>query len=413
MSTRRHDAARDAARRSVGRYGGSVNHSIGRYCDYLRSALRQDRRPLGVFLGAGAPMAVRVAGEPLIPDIDGLTRVVRRHLKGKSREVVEAAAEQVQGDINLEGLLDYLRRLAAVPGPEPVRGFDRAVVERADQDICALISAKLTVTLPESNTPFHSLALWSRSAQRHAPLELFTTNYDLLLEQALESMEVPYFDGFAGGVRPIFDLHAVEEDQLPVRWVRLWKLHGSINWVQDSLTSAIVRTAASDGREKTLIYPSHLKYDQSRRQPYLVLLDRLRGFLRQPSAVLVTCGFSFRDEHINDVLGQAMRANPTASVQALMFGSLDEYTEALRLAGRTPNLSLLARNGAVVGSRRGDWDSDAADEEQGNFPYGDFARFGELLLTVMGAVLPDNSARVAAAASDSLGADSGMDVAIQ
>ncbi len=31
-----------------------------------------------------------------------------------------------------------------------------------------------------------------------SPIELFTTNYDLLLEEALEDEEIPYFDGFVG-----------------------------------------------------------------------------------------------------------------------------------------------------------------------------------------------------------------------
>jgi hypothetical protein len=200
------------------------------------------------------------------------------------------------------------------------------------------------------------------------------------MEQALEVREVPYFDGFVGSHRPAFDLHAVEEDRLPDRWVRLWKLHGSVNWSMSSV-GAVLRCPSTDPSDRTLIYPSHLKYDQSRRLPYLALLDRLRAFLRQPSAVLVSCGFSFRDAHINEVVGQALRANPTASVQALLYGSLAEYPEAVELACRTSNLSLLAHDAAVVGAQQDTWTS---TNSAGTFTLGDFGAFGKLLLDLVG-----------------------------
>lgn len=362
-----------------------MGHDLDRHTEYLRAALQQDRRPLGLFLGAGTPMAVHINGAPLIPDIAGLTAAVRTSLPGRSGEVVESAFKQLDASsgppATLEHLLDYLRRLSAIPGSDLVRGFSHADVDDADAAVCAVVRSRLDVTLPAAGTPYHAIAMWSRAAVRHAPLEVFTTNYDLLMEQALEVSEVPYFDGFAGSHRPAFDLHAVEEDRLPDRWIRLWKLHGSVNWSMTS-AGAVVRCASNDLSDRTLIYPSHLKYDQSRRLPYLALLDRLRAFLRQPSAVLVSCGFSFRDDHINEVVGQALRANPTAAVQALLYGPLADYAEAVALASRTPNLSLLADDAALVGAQQDTW---ASTSGAATFALGNFSAFGELLLDLVGA----------------------------
>lgn len=361
-----------------------MGHDLDRHVEYLRAALQQDRRPLGLFLGAGTPMAVRVGGAPLIPDIAGLTEAVRSDITGSAGKVIEAAFQQLDPPdgppATLEHLLDYLRRLSAIPGSDSVRGFTHAEVDDADVAVCGVVRSRLDVTLPPAGTPYHAIAMWARAAVRHAPLEVFTTNYDLLMEQALEVREVPYFDGFVGSHRPAFDLHAVEEDRLPDRWVRLWKLHGSVNWSMSSV-GAVLRCPSTDPSDRTLIYPSHLKYDQSRRLPYLALLDRLRAFLRQPSAVLVSCGFSFRDAHINEVVGQALRANPTASVQALLYGSLAEYPEAVELACRTSNLSLLAHDAAVVGAQQDTWRS---TNSAGTFTLGDFGAFGKLLLDLVG-----------------------------
>lgn len=355
-------------------------HDLKQQREYLRSALQQDRRPLALLLGAGAPMAVRPSGRPIVPDIAGLTSAIKDELQEPNKTVVQECLEALTSDgpiATVEHLLDYLRRLSAIPGKESVRGLTHRQISEADAAVCSIIRSKLDVELPPEGTPYHDFGLWSRAALRHAPLEVFTTNYDLLMEQALEANAVPYFDGFVGSYRPCFDIHAVEEDELPTRWVRLWKIHGSVNWTMGA-DGQVRRCVATDDSDRTLIYPSHLKYDQSRRLPYLALLDRLRMFLRQPGAVLVSCGFAFRDEHINDVIAQALRANPTAALLALQFDEIEAYPEALGLALATPNFSLLSRDSAVVGSQRAVWDSS-------EFDLGDFRLFGSFLREIIGA----------------------------
>nr|WP_256378754.1 DUF87 domain-containing protein [Bradyrhizobium sp. URHD0069] len=52
-------------------------------------------------------------------------------------------------------------------------------------------------------------------------MELFTTNYDLLLEEAFERSRAPYFDGFTGGREPFFDPVTVASNDLPARWTRI------------------------------------------------------------------------------------------------------------------------------------------------------------------------------------------------
>lgn len=360
-------------------------HDLGQQREYLRGALQQDRRPLGFFLGAGAPMAVRVEGAPIIPDIAGLTTQVRDNLTGEEASAVQSAVDTLTlagfADPTVENILDYLRTLAAVPGNQPIHDIEPAVIQSADRAVCECIRSALNVRLSDSRTPFHALAVWARAVKRHAPIELFTTNYDLLIEEALETSGVPYFDGFVGSYQPTFDLEAVEEDSLPGRWVRLWKLHGSVNW-QLRNDNQVVRTSGPAEGGGTMIYPSHLKYMQSRRLPYLALLDRLRNFLRQPSAILVTAGFGFRDEHINEVIQQALRSNPTAAVLALMYSDVADYPEAAKLAEQSPNLSLIARDQAVIGTSRADWST--TEDGVTTSDLGDFGTLADVLWDLVG-----------------------------
>ena len=41
----------------------------------------------------------------------------------------------------------------------------------------------------------------------------------------------------------------------------------------------------------------------------------------------------------------------------LLYGDLVDYPEAVKLAGTAGNLSLLARDGALLGTREGGWDN--------------------------------------------------------
>lgn len=114
-------------------------------------------------------------------------------------------------------------------------------------------------------------------------------------------------------------------------------------------------TTTEDGAERRVIHPSYLKHQEGRRLPYLAMIDRLRAFLKQPTAALVVCGYSFRDEHINEVIIQGLQSTQTAIVFGLLYGKLGDYPAAVTLAATRANLSLLALDGAVVSTREASW----------------------------------------------------------
>ncbi|MEQ9408437.1 MAG: SIR2 family protein [Fuerstiella sp.] len=384
---------------------------------YLQQCLSSDKRPLGLFLGAGCPMSIRSTeddGGPLIPDIAGITRIVRDELSQCSEcqpllaTIDEHFETDGKTDPTVEDMLSHIRSLRTVAGNGEVRGLSGSNLDTMDERICGIIHRVVDKPLPTLETPYHRVSSWVDAIRRENPIEVFTTNYDLLMEQAFEEHRVPYFDGFAGVRMPFFDLRSMEEDMLPPRWARLWKLHGSINWYQEP-GKGVYRAATqpADGVTR-VIHPSHLKYEESRRMPYLAMLDRLRAFLKQPTATLVICGYSFGDEHLNEVLVQGLQCTQTTVAFALLFGGLEDYSQAAQLARGRSNLTLLARNGAVVSGQKGEWvekpanvagandepwvtwSPPASGETDGpqiaNFQLGDFAKFGSFLNALVGSV---------------------------
>nr|WP_278434339.1 SIR2 family protein [Brucella anthropi] len=385
-------------------------HDVVRQISYIQQALSQNRKHIGFFIGAGCPLSVRVnhrekdgkhLSDALIPDVAGLTKIIESKLKSPDAKkptawdkLIDIVKEDGGNHENIEYVLTQIRLLASVAGKGSVRNLNSSELSVLDQDICSIISEVVDRELPDLKTPYHNLAIWSRSINREQPVHIFTTNYDLLLEQAFEESFAPYFDGFIGTRRAFFDLGAVEnEGNLPARWSRLWKIHGSLNWKIDKANN-VVRSDQTNEGQKHLIYPSHLKYDQSRKMPYLAMLDRLKEFLLKPSSILFMSGYSFGDEHINDVICRTLASNPTAHVFALLFGKLgdDKYIQARTCGLGTPNLSVMAFDSAIVGRTLAKWKfSDVPfslpeeiivpheEDESCEVKLGDFAQFGNLL----------------------------------
>ena len=167
-----------------------------------------------------------------------------------------------------------------------------------------------------------------------------------------------YFDGFVGVRRPFFDNTSIFGRHAARRSRRGSPGCGSFMARSTGFsptTGEVIRTPQAEGRSPADPPVASQVRGESADAPYLALLDRLRGYLAQRGALLVTCGYSYRDNHINAVLGEALDGNATGSLIALMRSKLETYPEATALAARHPNMALLARDSAVIGTREGPW----------------------------------------------------------
>lgn len=341
---------------------GLVHSPYRRVTDLLQR-LAPSKMRIGFLIGAGCALSIRSDdGKPLIPEIAGLTEQVKAVLYGDGdlNHVAQTAWDRVMArgipTPTVEDVLSHIRTLKSLCGQGDIDGFSADDLKKLDTAICEQIRKIVSKPLPTSDTAYHALASWIQAIARERPVEVFTSNYDLLLEQALEEQLVPYFDGFVGADSAFLDLDSMVEDDLPPRWARLWKIHGSINWWMTS-KQTIRRSRDQVKGEQLLIYPSHLKYDQSRQMPYYAMLDRLRVFLRTDQCVLVTCGYSFGDEHVNAVIAQGLSGNSNAACLGMIFNERNNAPKGVELAKRHANLSLLAVDGGVIGTIDREWDS--------------------------------------------------------
>jgi hypothetical protein len=344
-----------------------ARHDAEQIAAQLASKLAARSRHVSVLIGAGAGKS---AG---LPDLAELRDAVLTALDGNEA----AAAGELLKDRDLEAGLTRLRRIASLLGEgEEFAGFTGARAIELERAITGAVAR--VITGADAKLDAHlQLAAWAASTSYHLPLEIFTVNYDLLLEMSFEQIGLGYFDGFVGTLEGRFRADLVDAvdpatpEALPSSFVRLWKLHGSINWavLTTGDTRRIVRlgTPAPAG-STAAIYPSEEKYDASRRLPYVALMDRLRRALEQPESLTVICGYSFRDQDLNELIFDAALRHPRSETVALCYQGIPAELGSRTLLAR--NLTALGAEEAIVGGQRLRWSG--AEDIPGVFAGGKF-----------------------------------------
>jgi SIR2-like domain len=336
-----------------------------REAEELREQLGSDKRRLILFFGAGTSQAVG------IDSVLSLTTNVRPELNAAQKAHFDRILAARAGS-HIEHVLNHVRlcrELIDSGATKSAGGFDGDDARDMDRAICRAIYKRVKVDPPGGFGIHANVAAWMNSIQRAKPVEIFSTNYDLLIERGLEIAGVPYFDGFVGAVKPYFSDAASELDdeaisRIPKSWVRLWKLHGSIGWryvvedftgIKKVVALPLVEPSAT---EDLMIFPSREKYSDSRRLPFVALHDRLRRLTASGESLLLVAGYSFGDEHINDILFGNLRANNRLAMTVFLFDSIKNPQVQTNLINPTRgirNLTIYAPDGASLGGVLGTW----------------------------------------------------------
>jgi hypothetical protein len=201
--------------------------------------------------------------------------------------------------------------------------FLHAILD-AERDILAKLKCETTeAELAGKTLISFVLSFASRAASRDR-LNLFTTNYDRLVEFACDFAGIRVIDRFVGALVPIFrssrinvDLHYNPpgirgEPRYLEGVIKLIKLHGSVDWRFED--SALKRYAIPFGAptkhpdipcdpvDSVIIYPNAAKDVETIDFPYAELFRDFAAALCRPNSSLVTYGYGFGDDHINRVI---------------------------------------------------------------------------------------------------------------
>lgn len=347
-----------------------ITHDPSEYIRGLQQLLVSDKKKIAFLFGAGTSLAKKNNDSLIVPAIATMTREIEESIiqKGKIKMAIEEIKEEISiKKYTIETLLTNLEQKNQIIGKGKLNGLNAKDIRKLINDIKNLIREKVCI---HKNSKFDlknlihvDFAEWVGKFDRKYPIEIFTTNYDYLFELGLECHQIAYYDGFSGSYKPFFHPESVEDLLLLPNQTKLWKIHGSLGWHYDEKSKTVWRKDSD--HEDILIYPSTLKYDNSRKQPYYALGDRLTKFLKEPDTILITCGYSFGDEHINERIITALKYNMSAHVFVLNYDieyiqgkrvySFDENSSLAIMAMKNNKISVFSSRSAVIGSQYGIW----------------------------------------------------------
>lgn len=179
-------------------------HDPRQVIDDVRNHLAAHDRRLAFLFGAGTSSAVNIAPaplqgekskhEPLIPGNEALTEICCTAV-GNMGETQAAAwktlvkqCEQDGRSANVENVLSKVRmKIDAIGEGEILVGLERTQLCDIERTICAAIARTVSPSEDKipGRTPHNDFANWVKKVNRTAPLELFTTNYDILFERGI------------------------------------------------------------------------------------------------------------------------------------------------------------------------------------------------------------------------------------
>lgn len=224
-------------------------------------------------------------------------------------------------EFNLE---DFLSDLISFKKYVPQEDADK--YELSENEIFRLIIANTSYeydkVLLKHSTFINTVSHLVKSPSK---LTIVTTNYDTLIEDAADEMGYTVMDGFTFSHRPYFDsdmfewnlvkdIENIKTNELEYKKniINMLKLHGSLTWERDS--KGIRRKEKNEVNKPIMIFPSSNKYMQSYQEPYFELFTKFQELLKRPNTLFITSGFSFADNHISQMIYQAVLHNKSLGV---------------------------------------------------------------------------------------------------
>lgn len=302
--------------------------------------------------------------------------------------ILESARETGRGTPNIEDQIrvanDLIRGMAIYLSAQPygAKKLSKELLKIQEELQAGLNSFAKDVLITERNIAISRnientmdyltsflVSFCSRSATRER-LNLFTTNYDRLIEFGAELAGVRLIDRFVGSLNPVFRASRLEVDMHynppgirgEPRYlegvVHYTKLHGSLDWI--SQNSTIRRFALPFGADKPIdqffpkipsgedntsqlmIYPNAGKDRETAEYPYVELFRDMAAAICRPNATLVLYGYGFGDDHINRIIRDMLTIPSTHLVMIIFSDEGDRAKRFYDSVGRSAQITILA-----------------------------------------------------------------------
>lgn len=296
-------------------------------------------------IGAGCS---KCAGLPLM---DELTTNIKEEITKEASEVsalYNDIINQYSTNINIEDILSELQDIYAILERQSNKGietpkytlnenqYDKEAVENTILKIKTIIKEKIGGNIPTLSfhrafcDNIHKRMLAGREKTKDS-IDYFILNYDNLFEDSLALENINFTDGFVGGSTAWWNPDLYNNSSQ----VNVYKLHGSIDWYRgiNSFPIRLRNTLSKEeiaNCEEVMIYPSTIKYVESQKNPYQIIINKFRtSLVDNESHVIFTMGYGFNDNHINAELENGL-LNSSGSLSAVILLGTEELPDVIK-----------------------------------------------------------------------------------
>lgn len=216
-----------------------------------------------------------------------------------------------------------------------------------------IIIQNCTIMMPDDAPHKEFLKRITARKLKNNRLKLFTTNYDMLFEQAANECGFTMIDGFSFTFPRVFNGNNYDYDIVVRKNSRiaaqenyaskvfhLYKLHGSLDWEKDTETGQIKKCDYQGNKYPVMIFPSSIKYEASYERPFFEMMSRFQNELRTDNALLMIMGYSFGDKHINSMIFEALEQNHSLQL-VVVDPYIENFSDLIKRTERSSNILLI------------------------------------------------------------------------
>lgn len=354
----------------------SITELRSRVEPWLTSLFQSEH--LSLLIGSGLTTAIQTEATGKCSSCMSYPKLETTYAEIITAAVKKSVLKNSRGETNIEDCIrvinDLLSGLEILGKTDEYNELNvelRRIISNFTSSIAQIENQIVTAKEEKQISAFNMLVMFlmsfaSRTGTRDR-LNIFTTNYDRLIEVGAEFAGLHLLDRFVGSLAPIFrssrldlDMHYNPpgirgEPRFLEGVARFTKLHGSIDWVDSKgdirriglpfgvtdVRPYLSAPGVSSEWVNTMIYPNALKDRETAEYPYVELFRDFATALCRPNSTLITYGYSYGDDHINRII-RDMLTIPSTHLVVIAFDDkssriMNNYTKM----GRPTQISLI------------------------------------------------------------------------
>jgi hypothetical protein len=276
--------------------------------DIKKKNLSRDNMPK-LIVGTGLSMIYGV------PGMKELTRKLNREIRKSQITGIKEMWHAHEADIIKSGLETGLANLSEKETPlvEEIKLITSKYILEEEE--------KLHTTILERDTGFSKLLQYLKntvSANRKV-IDIMTPNYDRIIEIICDKLEIGVITGFTGSLYGRFNKNLLKQpmDVLNCKnytWVRLFKPHGSINWINEEYEEYLTndyKILKQKAKYIEIVTPGSSKYKAGMtNNTFRCIREEFNELLNpQDNYSLLIYGYGFNDDHFDTALFDSFQKN--------------------------------------------------------------------------------------------------------